>query len=301
MGGRMAGSSGVKGLRKTARSVRIGAEALLVISAFLCIEWAWMPAFAEDGSAKTSQTDGHVPDWIITVGVMPQYGPNYVGSQKSGIEFAPQFDFRREGEPNDFSAADDALGYAVFDSPTLKIGPAGTVLNGRSVKDSHALAGLDNYSWRLEVGAFAEFWPIEDLLRTRIEVMHGLRSDDGFTINLGADLVQHFGRFTVSAGPRGALADSDQAQLLFGVSPSASTRNGRVAPFDASGGLESVGVNETVSYDWSEALRLTVFSRYDRLVGDAANSPITRELGSLDQFTVGAGITFSFAADGGKK
>jgi MipA family protein len=90
------------------------------------------------------------------------------------------------------------------------------------------------------------------------------------------------------------LADGDSMQFLFGVSDAASIRNGRVGPFNADAGVQSVGANATVSYDWSEDWKFTVFGRYDRLVGDAADSPITKEFGSPDQFTVGAGVAYSF-------
>jgi MipA family protein len=38
-----------------------------------------------------------------------------------------------------------------------------------------------------------------------------------------------------------------------------------------------------------------VFQRFDRLLGDAAASPITRRFGSPDQFTFGLGANYSFA------
>jgi outer membrane scaffolding protein for murein synthesis (MipA/OmpV family) len=241
-----------------------------------------------------SADDGSAALWIVTVGVMTQYGPDFAGAKTYGFNFAPQFSFRREGESAGFSAPDDGIDYAVYDTPTLKIGPVGTIDRGRSAGADHALQGLDNFSWRVEAGAYVEFWPVQDVLRTRLEMLHGLRSRDGASANLAADLVRQYGALTVSAGPRLVLADDDAMQFQFGVSPKAAERNGRVSAFDASAGFQSVGANATLGYDWSQDWRFTVFGRYDRLVGDAADSPITRELGSADQFTVGAGITYSF-------
>jgi MltA-interacting protein MipA len=40
-----------------------------------------------------------------------------------------------------------------------------------------------------------------------------------------------------------------------------------------------------------------VFDRFDRLVGDAARSPVTRRFGTADQFTAGVGVTYSFRTD----
>ena len=36
------------------------------------------------------------------------------------------------------------------------------------------------------------------------------------------------------------------------------------------------------------------FARYERLVGDAAKSPIVRELGSSNQYSGGLGLTYTF-------
>jgi outer membrane protein len=36
------------------------------------------------------------------------------------------------------------------------------------------------------------------------------------------------------------------------------------------------------------------FARYERLVGDAAKSPIVRELGSRNQLSGGAGLSYTF-------
>ena len=268
--------------------------AAISCTALLCVLSAPHSANAADILEQPS-TDGRTgTGWIVSVGIMAQYEPDFVGSDKYGVDFVPQFSFRKEGEPESFSAPDDGFDYALYDTPTLKIGPVASVETGRKTSDDHRLDGLDNFAWRVGAGGFVEYWPMPDFLRTRVEVMHGLRSEDGFFANLSADVVRHYGKYTFSAGPRMVLADSDAMQFLFGVSDAASIRNGRVDPFNAGGGVQSVGANATVSYDWSEDWKLTVFGRYDRLVGDAADSTITKEFGSPDQFTLGAGVTYSF-------
>jgi outer membrane protein len=261
--------------------------------ALLGCSWAHLAMAADLPKANTGDDGGTA--WIVTVGVMTQYGPDFTGAKTNGISFVPQFSFRREGESAEFSAPDDGVDYAIYDTPALKIGPVATFDPGRSRKADISLAGLDNFSWRVEAGAYVEFWPIQDFIRTRIEMLRGLHSNDGFSANLGADMVRRYGDFTLSAGPRLVIADSDAMQFQFGVSPQAALRHGHVAAFEAGGGVQSMGVNATLNYDISEDWRLTIFDRYDRLVGDAADSPITRQFGSADQFTVGIGATYSFA------
>jgi outer membrane scaffolding protein for murein synthesis (MipA/OmpV family) len=268
--------------------------ALLCVASLYALS-ASHPASAADILDQPSLKDGSAgTGWIVSVGIMAQYEPKFVGSDKYGLGLIPQFSFRKEGEPRQFSAPDDGISYAFYDTPTLKIGPVASIEQGRERSDDHRLDGLDNFAWRIGAGAFVEYWPVPDFFRTRVEVMHGFRDDDGFFANLSADFIRHYGRYTFSAGPRMVIGDSDSMNFLFGVSDAAAIRNGRVGPFDADGGIQSVGANATVSYDWSEDWRLTGFARYDRLVGDAADSPITREFGSENQFTLGAGVTYSF-------
>ena len=55
----------------------------------------------------------------------------------------------------------------------------------------------------------------------------------------------------------------------------------------------------SATYQWNDQWATTVRGAYDRLVGSAADSPITRNLGSRDQFTVGASASYSFQLGGG--
>ena len=40
-----------------------------------------------------------------------------------------------------------------------------------------------------------------------------------------------------------------------------------------------------------------VYGRYDRLIGDAADSPVTRQLGSRGQPSVGVALSYTFGGD----
>ena len=57
----------------------------------------------------------------------------------------------------------------------------------------------------------------------------------------------------------------------------------------------SAGLLGSASYKWNDTWSTTGYAGYNRLVDQAAASPIPRRLGSLDQFTVGASVSYSFA------
>jgi outer membrane scaffolding protein for murein synthesis (MipA/OmpV family) len=206
----------------------------------------------------------------------------------------PAIGFRKVGEPEEFSAQEDGLDYTLFGTKTFQIGPVANLRGDRTAGADARLNGLKKYATTVDAGLFANLWPIEDLLRIRLEVRQGLRPDDGIVADLNGDLVQKFGSFTLSGGPRVSFGDAVTNKLEFGVSALESARNGRVPAFAAHSGFRTIGVGAAVSYDWSPAWRTTVFQRFDRLVDEAAESPITKRLGSPDQLTVGVGVTYSF-------
>ena len=164
----------------------------------------------------------------------------------------------------------------------------------RSLSDDAALIGLRDIPWSIEGGVFIEYWPIIDHLRTRAELRQGFNGRQGFVADLAADWVEKFGHMTLSGGPRLSLADGTYMDTNFGITPAEAIANGGVPAFNPTAGLKSVGIGAALKYDWSDTWATTGFVKYDRLVDDAARSPIVQVLGDKDQFTLGAEVTYSF-------
>jgi len=233
--------------------------------------------------------------YIVTVTANLQATPRFPGSESLILLGYPSIGVRRADEPERFSAPDDGLSFSFLDTPSLRIGVVGRYRSGRYFSDDRReLFGLRDVKWSVEPGAFVEVWPVE-WLRARAEVRYGLNGYEGVVGNLGLDVVQRAGRFTFSLGPRLAFGDTGFTSAFFSVTPYEAALNGRVTPFRARGGLTSAGVLGAVTYKWSEQWATTAYAGYDRLTGDAAESPITRRLGTRDQFTVGASLSYSFA------
>lgn len=231
-------------------------------------------------------------EWVVTVGGSVSYGPSYEGARTAAPFFMPSFDLRSASEPATFGAADDSFGFGMMDFAGARFG----VLAGiREARPNGVLPAVPGYSTALEGGAFAEFWPLEGVLRTRIELLQALAADGGLTANLSADVVQKAGDFTWAAGPRLSLANSAYMQTAFGISPAAAVLNGHVAPYDADAGVKSVGVTTSLSYDWTKDWSTTVYGSYQRLTGSAAASPIVTQAGTPNQLTVGLGFEHSFS------
>jgi outer membrane protein len=83
----------------------------------------------------------------------------------------------------------------------------------------------------------------------------------------------------------------------FGVTDSEAAAPGsNLSEFDASSGFRSVGIAARANYELTENTTLHLQGGWDRLVGDAADSPIAKA-GSENQFNIGTGISYKFAFD----
>jgi outer membrane protein len=64
--------------------------------------------------------------------------------------------------------------------------------------------------------------------------------------------------------------------------------------FDAKGGAHSVGAGAQVSYRLNPQWEVHSYVEYERLLGDAAKSPLVTLRGSPNQTTFGMGASYSF-------
>ncbi|MDX2264125.1 MAG: MipA/OmpV family protein [Hyphomicrobiales bacterium] len=246
---------------------------------------AWQPARADD-----FEPVGDV--WIVTIGGYIVGQPDYLGSDDYEAAFKPIFNIRREGTKEYLSLPGDAGGFALIDRGGFRFGPAFALRNERDAGDNRDTRGLDDVDYTFELGAFAEYWA-GDAFRARVELLQGVNGHEGFVANFAADAVLNRGPWTFTAGPRLTVVSDDFNDAYFGVSAADSIASG-LAPFDAEGGLHSVGATVSASYQVSERLSLKAYAEYDRLLDGAADNPLVDDRGSEDQFSVGVGAAYRF-------
>lgn len=248
---------------------------------------------AERATASALLDPAAVSTWIVTLGGTVQYGPRYEGARSRGFSGVPSISWRRPGEPEKFSAPDDAFDLALVSAGRFEAGLAGAYRGPRSARAIPELKGLRSREWALEVGGFADCWLIDDMLRTRLEVKRGVRGHFGFTADLGADYVRRFGAWTFSLGPRLALGDARFMRTYYGVSATEAA-GGAVPAYSPRRGARFAGVLASLAWKPTADWRLSSFVRYDRMLGEALSSPLVADLGRRNQFTVGLGAERSF-------
>lgn len=266
-----------------ASSILAGAGALAADSS---------PAPAASPPPASPPAPAASPDgYIVTLQAIGAVAPSFPGSAVVRPYPFPGVSVRGIGEPERFSAPDDGFGVPVFEADGLRMGPVANFVFRRGNRDG--LFGLHHVGITHEVGGFAEYFAF-DHFRARAELRQAVDGHEGFVASLGADFFGESNSFRVSLGPRLNLGDNRYANAYFSVTPVEAILNGRLEPYQASGGFTSAGGVATVRYDFTPNLNATIYTGLQRLTGSVGGSPIPNMVGSRDQFTAGVSVSRSF-------
>jgi len=151
---------------------------------------------------------------------------------------------------------------------------------------------LPEVGFSFEAGAFAAY----DLgdVRLRAELRKGLSGHEGWIATAGADVIARDGdRWLLSIGPRVTWSDNRYHDAYYSVAPADAGPSGLPA-YDAGAGIQAVGATVGALTQLSQRWGLSTYAKYERLVGDAADSPIVRTYGSRDQISGGLALTYTF-------
>lgn len=231
--------------------------------------------------------------WTVTVGAGGEYRPDFEGAKRSMFSLVPIFSIRRAGSTEQFRGPRDSASIAIVDFGDLRAGPAGKFVAARNANSYSELNGLGDVKATVELGGFIEYYPV-DWFRARGELRQGIGGHHGFVADFSGDfIVPVFRGLTVSAGPRFTLESTQATAPYFGISAMQATATGLPA-FNARGGAHSYGAGAQVSYRFNPQWEIHSYVEYERLLGDAAKSPLVTARGSPNQTTVGIGASYSF-------
>jgi outer membrane protein len=248
------------------------------------------PAAAPVAPAFTKEPPGQ---WTVELGLEIRTLPHYQGSEVYGAYPFPLLDVRAAGTPPRFHAPRDGIGYALYDTDTIKAGPVLQVELGRHVKHNPSLEGLGNVGFTAEIGGFVDYWPVP-WLRARVELRQGFGGHHGIVSDETVDLVVPVSpQWTLSGGPRMTVATREANEPYFDVNLAQSAATG-LPVYEAGAGIRSIGAGGQVRYQWNRRWASHGFVEYTRLVGGVGGSPIVTERGAPDQGMIGFGTTYSF-------
>jgi len=239
-------------------------------------------------SAVSAQQAG---DTRVRVGLGAQFQPDFIGAKHSDVAPLFHINIAHGTDVFKFSAPDDSPSISVLSSKGFSFGPAATMQSRR--KPSDVGAAVASVPRTFDAGAFAQYL-VPGSFRIRAELLKGLNGHHGVLGSVGADKIWRDGdRYVFSIGPRVLFSDGRFERAYFGVTTADSLASG-LPSYRAKGGIYGVALASGATYALNERWGLFGFGRYERLVGDAAKSPIIREFGSRNQLSGGLGLNYTF-------
>ena len=230
-----------------------------------------------------------------------------------GAGVAPEYEGANEYEPIPFAVGSiEYRGYSAtirgprvdFDLVPNSDFAAGPILNFRGGRDDDVeddrVSLLDEIDGAFEIGGFVAWTPSlglaeGDRAELTAEILQDVSDAHGGLIaafSTGYSF-QATDRLRLSADVSVSVATDDYADTYFSVDAAAASRSG-LQPFNAGGGARDAGIGLGATYSLSDSWGLTGRAGYSRLLGDAADSPITDDAGAANQFFTGLGVVYRF-------
>ena len=225
----------------------------------------------------------------VTLG--PQLVPSHPGSDRVVLRPFADFTRARGDREFEFEAPDESVGLPLLRGSGFEIGPA---FGFEGKRDADAVgAPIHKVGFAIEAGAFVQTW-VGEALRLRVEGRRGLTGHGGWIGAVSADYVAREGDdWLFSIGPRVTLSDRKYQRAYFGITPADSAASG-LAAYNPKGGVQAVGIAAGYLHQLSRRWGIASYARHDRLTGDAADSPVTRSLGSRNQLSGGIALSYTF-------
>jgi outer membrane protein len=233
----------------------------------------------------------------VRLGLGAGFSPDYQGSDEYEVMALPVITARNV---LGFNFTPFALSYnlAQYNSAggawSVGFGPRVAFDFGRDQDANVALAGLGDVDSSILPGGFVNV-RLGPALATASFGQDIADGHDGAVADFGlSTFVPVSQQITLMPGITASWADDDYMQSYFGIT-AAQAATSAYTPYTANGGFKSVGANVNAIYaineNWAANTRLS----YERLLGDAADSPIVDGPGSANQFSVMFGVTRGFS------
>jgi outer membrane protein len=232
--------------------------------------------------------------WTVTVGANAIGQPAFEGARTTAFTATPILSIDRAGGSSQrFRSQRDSPSIALVDYEGFSAGPAIKLRGARTVNGHPELNGLGDVGLAVEVGGFVQYFPV-DWFRLRSEIRRGFGGHDGVVADFSADvIVPVWQRLTFSAGPRFSAQSTAATAPYFGITAAQALASG-LPMFDAKGGAHSVGAGSQLRYQITPQWETHAYLEYDRLLGDAAASPLVTQRGSPNQVSFGVGASYAF-------
>jgi outer membrane protein len=211
--------------------------------------------------------------WNWEAGAMAMYGPAYEGSDKYQAMAFPNISVDYE-DGLFFASPFDGIGSYPIQGEDYKLGASVGFAFGRDESDDRKnLRGMGDIDMSPTASIMGEysFGPIQlsgKLTQGNSDYGMVAEADVGTMFPATDDLM-------IMAKVGTKWANEDHMNSYFGVSSAQAARSG-YGSYKAESGIKSVGVNVGAFYSVTENIDMNFMAGVDQLLGDAADSPITK-------------------------
>lgn len=246
---------------------------------------------APDEPAPVQETSTDKEPIRARLALGPQLRPRFPGSDEMFLLPFYDVSITRGDRPFEYEAADQGVSFSLIKGTGFAFGPVLQAEGSRRRNETDL--PIDEVGTSIEAGGFVDVW-LGSSIRARGELRKGVTGHKGLVSDVMLDYVARDGdNWLFSVGPRFTLADRKYQEAYFGVNPAVSARTG-LPVYAPDGGIHSVGAAATTLYQLDRNWGLYGYVKYERLIADAADSPIVRTIGSRNQFSGGVALTFTF-------
>jgi outer membrane scaffolding protein for murein synthesis (MipA/OmpV family) len=255
-----------------------------------CAVCIWMmlfvPARAED-QAKTSSSD-----WDITLGAGAAYRPRFESGKRYRAFAVPNVDITWRDTV--FLSTEDGFGVNALQFGDFSAGPYLQWSDGRNQRVSQRLNGLGDVEGVLQGGLFARYGD-DDRWQIFAKIWEDLSHDrSGTTVEVGGSLTLPLStRMALRLRATGSWSDADALRPFYGVSAAQSARSG-LPIFNAESGFRDFTFEPSLNYALDAHWSLSAIGGYRRLLSAVSESPLVRNGGDADQFSVGLLLNYHF-------
>lgn len=220
---------------------------------------------------------------------------DYLGSDERFTGAAPALRLSMGGARY-FALTANYASMNLVDHPNLRIGPTGLLRFGRSDVEDQAVASLPEIDPTLELGgsvAWETVNPQDVRFRWRfgLDVTQDVLGEHKGSVT-SASIRRFFGigRATIGAlAIAGSYGSGNYMETYFSVGEGEA-----LEAFEAGAGLRDLRLQAMVIQPLSRQWSLGAGVQYQRLLGDAADSPIVADAGDRDQWIFGVGAARSW-------
>lgn len=231
-------------------------------------------------------------DWEFEIGAGLGYESKYEGSDEMEVMFLPVVGITWKNTV--YLTTEDGLGAVVYDDNDFTVNVSLNYDWGRDESDSSDLNGLGDVDGAVtaNLGLEYEVGPVTPF----VEVTRHLGGIDALEATFGVetmisvgDMMGQGSAFNASdsddegengpailAGLSSTWSDDKYMESYFGISSTQSARSG-LSQYTAKSGLKSVGAELGYLYPVTENWEFLTMIEYARLIGDAADSPISKD------------------------